>query len=93
MRLEVTIPDKLYCEAKRAAAASGFDSLDSYLTDLISHDAQPMSDNHDHFFTQYAVADLHAAATAARTGDNVSLDEFRTEAKLRNAAWQANHPG
>ena len=39
----------------------------------------------DHLFTPEVVADLHVAA-AARTGKNVSIDEFRAEAKLRNEA-------
>ncbi len=93
MRLEVTIPDQLYSGAQRAVAASGFDSIDSYLTDLISHDVQPGTDNHDCVFTGEVAADLHVAAAAARTGKNVSIDEFRAEAKLKNEAWQANHPG
>lgn len=93
MRLEVTIPDLLYTEAQRAVAASGFDSMDAYLTDLISHDVQPGTENHDHFFTPEVVAELHAAAAAARTGNNISIDEYRAEAKLRNAEGQAIHPG
>jgi len=93
MRLEVTIPDQLYSEAKRSAAAGGFGSMDAYVADLISHDIQPESDNDDHFFTAEVVAEIHEAAAAARTGDNVSLDQFRAEAKIRNAAWRATHPG
>jgi len=92
MRLEVSIPDQLYSEAQRAAAANGL-SFEAYMAGLISRDVDSSGVNDDNVFTPEVVAEIRAAAVEARTGNNITLDQFRAEAKLRNAKWQGNHLG
>lgn len=92
MRLEITIPDPLINGAQRAAARGL--SLDAYMANALELRLQDdPEDGMAWFFTPERIAEIKGAQAEARTGNNISIDQFRAEAKLRNAEWRANHPG
>jgi hypothetical protein len=93
MRLEVTIPDRLFNQAMHVAAENGFDSLAAYVVELISHDVEPeASDDYDHAFTPQVLAALDTAAAEARAGESYTRKEVDEFLANNRAAWLANHP-
>jgi hypothetical protein len=92
MRLELNIPDTLVSGAQLAAAACGL-SLEAYMADALQLRLQDdPEDDMAWFFTPQRIAEIKEAQAEARTGNNISLDQYRAQAPQRRAEWLANHP-
>jgi len=91
MRLEVSIPDSLYTQAQKAAVSSGFDNMDAYVLDLISHDVKAgRQENYDHIFTPEVLVELDAAAAEAKNGMTYSRQQVDSYLAERKSEWLAN---
>ena len=92
MRLEVTIPDPIFNGAQRAAAASGL-SLEAYVADAVQLRLQDdPEDDMTWFFTPERIAEIREAAYEARSGNHISIEQFKAERKQWRTEWLENHP-
>ena len=88
----VSLPDSLYVEAQRVAAASG-SSVERIVAEAVKiylHDDQ---DNLDQRFTPDVIACLDRAAAQADAGLVMTFDQYEAQFQMKREAWlrvQAN---
>lgn len=93
----IQLDDKLFKEAQRRAAESGFSTVDEYVADVVSHDLIEESGgetpNLDHLFTPERLAHIDAAAAEIKAGNYFTAEQVREHFKKKRAEWiQKNGP-
>ena len=89
---EINLPEQVYKQATRAAAAHHL-SVEDFIIEAVQLYVQDDLESHDHIFTPQVLAELGAAAAESLSGKTYSgkrVDDYLAETK---AAWQAKNPG
>ena len=90
MRLQLTVDDNLSSDLKRRLTAL-LEHLSAH-PEFVQEISLEGEDVDDSFFTPEIVAEIRMAQAEARTGNNISIDQYRAESPERRARWQANRP-
>jgi len=88
---EIQIPASVYQQAAQAAEAHHV-SLADYVTEVLQLHLQDEDAAAAAFFTPQRIAEIREAQAEARTGKNITLEQYQAEAPQRRAEWQAKHP-
>lgn len=88
MRLEVTIPDQLYSQARRAADETGV-SFDRFIADAVSLHVE--EEREGPLPTPELIASLKKAETDVDAGNGLTMAQVEQSLATKRAAWlQAN---
>ncbi len=71
----VQLTDQAYQEAQRRANEAGFKSVDEFVTDVLTTDVAPQTENLDHLFTSERLAHIDAALAKVKAGEYYTADE------------------
>ena len=82
----ISLPDRLYIEAQRAATASGL-SVETFVAQAVSLHLQDDPQNFDHRFTPEVVASLDRAAAQADLGPVMTFEQYELEFQPKRDAW------
>jgi predicted HicB family RNase H-like nuclease len=86
---EIRISDGLFEQVSQAALAQSV-SVDEFIVEAVRLHLRDDEESERTFFTPARVEEIREAAAEARTGKNISLEQYKEAAKLRSAKWQAN---
>jgi hypothetical protein len=87
---EIHLSDELHREARRAAEARGFDSVEEYITSLIDEDLH--DESFDDFFTPEIIAELDRISLSIRQGAKMyTMEEVAERLNAKKAAWLEKH--
>jgi hypothetical protein len=86
----VSIPDALYVEAQRVAAASG-SSVERIVAEAVKVYLHDDVDNLDQRFTPEVIAALDSAAAQADSGMVMTFDQYEARFQLKREAWLKEH--
>ena len=84
----VALPDPVYAEAERAAAARG-QSVEDYVVEVVRQCAE---DEAPLVLTPEQIEKVRAAQESVRAGRTLTLEEFDARFAERREAWLKAHP-
>lgn len=82
---QINLNDRIYQDAQRRAAETGFDSVEAYIVDLLQGDLE--SENLDRFFTLQRLAHIDRAAASIADGRGLTSDQADAELAKRRDEW------
>lgn len=81
----INLSDDLYDEARGAASRRGLGSVEQYIVELISDDL--LDENIDSLFTEERLAEIDQAASEARSGKLMTVQEVRAHFARKRSEW------
>jgi hypothetical protein len=89
---EIHLSNSLYRQATLAAQANHV-TLDEFVAQAVEQHLDELGDTlSTAFFTPERLVEIQVAQTEARTGNNLSLDQYRAASLARRSEWEANRP-
>ena len=83
---QIQVSDGLFESLQRRAAASGFESVNEYVVDLLENDLSETFDP-DRFFTPARLAEIDAAVAEADAGLLLTSDQVQQQLAVLRQAW------
>lgn len=80
---QVHLSDKVYGDAKLAAAAGGFQSVDEFVDAVVRQRLGEASGDFDHRFTSEVIEILREAEAEARTGNNSTPEQMKAHLRAK----------
>jgi len=90
---QIHLNDQVFNTAQRRAADAGYSSVDEYVADVVTHDANgERSESFDHAFTPERLAELERISAEIKAGGKThSIAEVQEHFEQKRKAWVANH--
>ena len=83
---QIGLDDQLYQEAERRASASGFETVDDYVADVVRHDLNEETENFDRLFTPERLAHIDRAAAQIDAGQSIPAEQVRDHFRQKHKA-------
>jgi hypothetical protein len=74
---QIQLNDRLYQEAERRASASGFETVDEYVADVLQHDLYEETENLDYLFTPERLLHIDRAVAQIDAGQGIPAEQVR----------------
>jgi hypothetical protein len=89
----IKINDHVYEQAKQRASEAGFESVDEFISDVMSNVLSEETEDYDRFFTREIIADLDRVAGSVHAGAKTcTQEEFDEHFRKKSQAWRESHP-
>jgi len=90
-QVTISIPDQAYARVTKRAEEEGFDSTETFLSDLVVASVDEEED-YQHLFTPDVIAELDAIASGIRNGEKVyTSEEVAAHFAAKRDAWLKDH--
>jgi chemotaxis methyl-accepting protein methylase len=87
-QVQLQLSNKVYNKVKRRADEAGFDSVDEYVADIITSDAEDEDENLDHLFTPERLAHIDQVYAELKAGGKTyTMEEVSAYIAVKRAAW------
>lgn len=91
---QIRVPDSLYQDAQRQAAAAGFDTVDDFIIELLNQSLSIGIEDHDHLFNPERLAHLDQVAASIDAGAPThSIEQVREHFDRKRQQWQKKDAG
>ena len=85
---QVHLNDQAYEQAMRLANAAGFESVDEFITDVLTNGLGEQNENQDHLFTPEKLAHIERVRTGIKAGEKTfTQSEIRDHFRKKWESW------